>query len=83
LADRQKGQSRPGIWSQITFPYYHDLEPVAAFYGDVMGLELVEVQGWAKIDSVGEGAILGIVAGDRGFHRPRGGKGGSPHAGGG
>jgi catechol 2,3-dioxygenase-like lactoylglutathione lyase family enzyme len=64
-------QSRPGIRSQITFLYYHDLEPIDRFYGEVLGLELVEDQGWAKIYSIGGDAFLGIVAGERGFHEPR------------
>lgn len=57
--------------SQITFLYYADLEPAARFYGEVLGLPLVEDQGWAKIYRVAEGAFVGIVAGERGFHRPQ------------
>jgi predicted enzyme related to lactoylglutathione lyase len=60
-----------GIRSQITFLYYQELEPIDRFYRDVMGLELVEDQRWAKIYAVGRGAFLGIVSGDKGFHRPR------------
>lgn len=57
--------------SQITFLYYADLEPAAHFYGQVLGLPLVADQGWAKIYQVGPGAFVGIVAGERGFHRPQ------------
>jgi predicted enzyme related to lactoylglutathione lyase len=64
-------RSRPSIQSQITFLYYHDLEPVARFYGDVLGLDLVEDQGWAKIYSTGGSAFMGMVAGEKGFHQPR------------
>lgn len=60
-----------GIQSQITFLYYREIEPIASFYEDVMGFELVEDQGWAKIYRVGGNAFLGIVAGDRGFHKPQ------------
>jgi predicted enzyme related to lactoylglutathione lyase len=60
-----------GIRSQITFLYYHELEPIDRFYRDVIGLELVEDQRWAKIYSIGRGAFLGVVSGDKGFHRPR------------
>lgn len=59
------------IDSQITFLYYTDLELAARFYGEVLGLPLVEDQGFAKIYQVAEGAFLGIVAGERGFHRPQ------------
>jgi len=57
--------------SQITFLYYRELEPVDAFYREVMGLELVQDQQWAKIYRVSEKAFIGIVAGERGFHRVR------------
>ncbi|MFO7742322.1 MAG: VOC family protein [Anaerolineae bacterium] len=60
-----------GIQSQITFLYYRDLEPIERFYGEVLGLELVEDQEWAKIYAVGGKGFLGIVAGERGFHQPR------------
>jgi len=57
--------------SQITFLYYNDLEPIDRFYREVMGLELVEDQGWAKIYAVSEGAFVGIVEGARGFYKPQ------------
>lgn len=62
--------ARP-VDSQITFLYYANLEPAARFYGEVLGLPLVEDQGFAKIYQVAEGAFLGIVAGERGFLRPQ------------
>lgn len=57
--------------SQITFLYYRDLEPIDKFYQKVMGFELVEDQGWAKIYRVSGNAYLGIVDGNRGFHKPQ------------
>lgn len=63
--------SRLKIRSQITFLYYKDLEPVERFYGEILGLELVEDQEWAKIYRIGGNAFLGIVSGEKGFHRPR------------
>lgn len=59
------------IYSQITFLYYDGLEPAASFYEEVMGFQLVEDQGWARIYRVGGNAFLGIVAGEKGFHRPQ------------
>ena len=56
--------------SQITFLYYHEIEPIASFYADIMGFDLVEDQGWAKIYRIGGNAFLGIVAGEKGFHQP-------------
>jgi predicted enzyme related to lactoylglutathione lyase len=59
------------IQSQITFLYYQDIESIADFYKQVMGFELVEDQKWAKIYRVGGNAYVGIVAGDKGFHKPQ------------
>ena len=59
------------VKSQITFLYYHDLEPIARFYEDVIGLALVQDQGWAKIYATAGSAFLGIVGGEKGFHQPR------------
>jgi len=57
--------------SQITFLYYNDLAPIDAFYREVMGFDLVEDQGWAKIYAVSDTAFVGIVDGARGFHKPQ------------
>jgi len=53
--------------SQITFLYYRDLRPVAAFYEETMGFQLVNDQGWAKIYRVSGNAFLGIVDEQKGF----------------
>jgi predicted enzyme related to lactoylglutathione lyase len=55
------------IDSQITFLYYHEIQPAASFYEDVLGFELVEDQGWAKIYRTSGNAFVGIVAGEKGF----------------
>ena len=62
-------QNELKIESQITFLYYRDLEPIARFYQEIMGLDLVEDQGWAKIFRTSWHAYLGIVDGERGFHK--------------
>jgi lactoylglutathione lyase len=53
----------------ITFLYYKDLPKVARFYEDVLGLELVKDQGFAKIYKVAGQAFLGIVDETRGYHK--------------
>ena len=63
----------PPIHSSITFFYYDRLAAAAAFYEEVMGFEPVEDQGWARIYRVGGSAFLGIVAGEKAYHRPRAG----------
>ena len=56
---------------QITFLYYSDLKAAAAFYGDLMGFELVDDQQWAKIYRISASGYLGIVAGEKGFCKPQ------------
>ena len=65
-----QGLERPQ--SQITFLYYRHLKPIAQFYEEVMGFELVEDQRWTKIYRVSGNAYLGVVAGEKGFHKPQG-----------
>ena len=52
---------RQKIASQITFLYYTDLAPAQRFYERILGLELVEDQGWAKIYAINGRAFLGVV----------------------
>jgi len=54
----------------ITFLYYEDLARAERFYSEAMGLELVVDQGWAKIFRVADGAHVGLVDGNVGYHRP-------------
>jgi predicted enzyme related to lactoylglutathione lyase len=60
-----------GLQAQITFLYYRQIEPAASFYEQIMGFQLVEDQGWAKIYRTRGNAYLGIVAGEKGFHTPQ------------
>ncbi len=60
-----------GLQAQITFLYYQQIEPAASFYQHLMGFELVEDQGWARIYRTSGNAYLGIVAGEKGFHTPQ------------
>ena len=49
------------IASQITFLYYKDLALAQQFYEGILGLKLVEDQGWAKIYQVSGTAFVGLV----------------------
>ena len=49
------------IASQITFLYYHNLAAAQQFYEEILGLEKVEDQGWAKIYRVSGTAFVGLV----------------------
>jgi lactoylglutathione lyase len=56
-------QSTLKLNSQITSLYYRDLESADAFYREIMGLALVQDQGWAKIYRVSDKAFVGAVSG--------------------
>ena len=58
-----------GVDGLITFFYYEDLDEAGRFYSEVMGFELVTDQGWAKIFRVTGGAHVGVVDGERGYHK--------------
>lgn len=49
------------IASQITFLYYQELDKARDFYQEILGLSLVEDQGWAKIYRVNGTAFVGLV----------------------
>ena len=57
--------------SQITFFYYADLREPARFYSEIMGFELVDDQGFARIYRVAKAAFVGLVTGEQGFRRPQ------------
>ena len=48
-------------YAAITFLSYADPEAGIRFYHDVLGLTLVEDQGWAKVYRICEGGYVGIV----------------------
>ncbi|UCD43941.1 MAG: VOC family protein [Candidatus Bathyarchaeota archaeon] len=54
----------------IPWLYYRDLPGAMRFYEEVMGFEMVVDQGWSKIYRIREGAYLGLVDGEKGYHRP-------------
>ncbi len=51
--------------------YYHDLEAAMRFWAEGLRFPVVVDQGWAKILRLGEGSYLGLVDGQRGYHRPQ------------
>ncbi|MCK0178496.1 VOC family protein [Flavobacteriaceae bacterium S0862] len=58
-----------GFHSTITWLYYKDVLAMENFYQNVLGLELVADQGWAKIYKVSDTGFLGIVDELRGMHK--------------
>lgn len=57
-----------GIHSTITWLYYKDLLSMQNFVQDVLGLEMVADQGWAKIYKSSKSGFLGLVDEKRGMH---------------
>jgi catechol 2,3-dioxygenase-like lactoylglutathione lyase family enzyme len=57
----------------ITFFYYEDIAPIARFYEETLGFELVLDQGLARIYRVAPNGYFGIVDGNRGHlrHQPQ------------
>ena len=53
----------------ITWLYYRDLTAAREFYENVMGFEMEVDQGWSKILKIRDGAYVGLVDGEHGYHR--------------
>jgi lactoylglutathione lyase len=58
-----------GVKGLIPWLYYNDLQRAMKFYEEVMGFDMVVDQGWSKIYKIREGAYLGLVDGEKGYHR--------------
>lgn len=58
-----------GIQANIVWLYYRDLEEAQAFYEDVLGLELVTDQGFAKVYACSSTGYIGLVDEAQGLHR--------------
>jgi len=49
-------------YAAIAFLTYEDLEPGIRFYGEVLGLPLIEDQGWARVYRISGAACVGLVS---------------------
>jgi predicted enzyme related to lactoylglutathione lyase len=54
----------------IPWLYYKNLEKAIDFYENIMGFTLEVDQGWSKIYKIRDGAYIGLVDGEKGYHRP-------------
>lgn len=63
------GPGELGFKSTVLWTYYADLAAAEKFYEEVMGLELIVDQGWAKIYPTSATGFIGLVDGSRGMHR--------------
>jgi predicted enzyme related to lactoylglutathione lyase len=52
----------------ITWLYYNDLPRAMEFYEKIMGFEFEVDQGWSKIYKIRNGAYVGLVDGEHGYH---------------
>lgn len=57
-----------GFNATITWLYYKDIPAMEKFYRQVLGLELIADQGWAKIYQSSESGYIGLVDERRGMH---------------
>ncbi len=60
---------RDDVKGVITWLYYRDLHVAMEFYENVMGFEMEVDQGWSKILKIRDGAYVGLVDGEHGYHR--------------
>ena len=55
--------------ANITWLYYKDVPAAMRFYEDVLGLQLIVDQGWAKVYQISSTSFVGLVDEARGMHR--------------
>ena len=58
-----------GVQATVLWLYYRDLDVMQAFYEDLLGVDLLVDQGWAKVYPVAGSGFLGLVDGKRGLHQ--------------
>ena len=64
--------SRPadlGVQATVLWLYYRDLDVMQQFYEDLLGVDLLVDQGWAKVYPMGGTGFIGLVDGERGLHQ--------------
>jgi predicted enzyme related to lactoylglutathione lyase len=57
-----------GIQGTVLWLYYRDLDRIQAFYGALLGVDILVDQGWAKVFPASRTGFLGFVDGSRGLH---------------
>lgn len=58
-----------GFNATITWLYYKDIPAMETFYQEVLGLQLIADQGWAKIYQSSKSGYIGLVDERRGMHQ--------------
>jgi len=69
---KEQPLSRPdklGIQGTVTWLYYNDLAEAQEFHEDVLGLDLLVDQGFAKVYSSSPTSFIGLVDAAKGLHR--------------
>ncbi len=70
---QRPGASSPGgglgVDATLVFLYYRDMDRAEAFYGGVLGLDLVVEQAFATIYQISPTSFVGLVDESRGMHR--------------
>jgi len=63
--------SRPGdlgIRATVFWLYYNELEPIERFYEELLAVDLLVDQGWAKVYEASRSGFIGLVDGANGLH---------------
>lgn len=64
----------PPVNAQVTFLYYADLAPAAAFYETTLGLKKTYDQDWVKFYQITPTSYVGLVDEKKGHHKSAEGK---------
>ena len=61
--------ARLTVQATVLWLYYNDIAPVGRFYEDLLGVDLLVDQGWAKVYAASRTGFVGLVDGERGLHK--------------
>jgi len=67
-SDRGARPADLGIRATVFWLYYNDLEPLQRFYEELLGVDLLVDQGWAKVYEASRSGFIGLVDGAHGLH---------------
>lgn len=67
-SDRGSRPGELGIRATVFWLYYDELAPVERFYEELLGVDLLVDQGWAKVYEASRSGFIGLVDGANGLH---------------
>ncbi len=69
LAEPERRPAGLEVMATVLWLYYDELQPIQDFYEELLGVDLMVDQGWAKVYQASRTGFIGLVDGSRGLHQ--------------